>query len=112
MNEAGGKHYGNGCTPWHLQRDMQSWGSVFIDARRTDVIEYLFRKKGDKSKQLDDARKALHNCEEIIKELEKLHDIVQSKVYHFSHTFGPDKHCVRCGKNLEFDDLSKPCPNS
>jgi hypothetical protein len=71
MNEAGGKHYGNGCTPWDLQRSMESWGSLFIDARRTDVIEYLFRKKGDKQKQLDDARKALHNCQVIIEELEK-----------------------------------------
>jgi len=69
--EAGGAHYGKGLQPWDLQRHMQSWGSVFVDARRTDVIEYLFRKKGDTSKQLDDARKALHNVQEIIKELEQ-----------------------------------------
>ncbi len=71
MSEAGGKHYGDGCTPWHLQRSMTSWGSVFLDARRTDVIEYVFRVKGDRSKQLDDARKALHNLQEIVKELEE-----------------------------------------
>lgn len=70
-NEAGGKHYGKGLQPWDLQRDMQSWGSVFVDARRTDAMEYLFRKKGDRSKQLDDAKKALHNVQVIIEELEK-----------------------------------------
>ena len=71
-NEAGGAHYGKGLQPWDLQKDMQTWGSVFIDARRTDAMEYLFRTKGDRSKQLDDARKAKHNCEVIIAELEKV----------------------------------------
>ena len=71
VTEAGGAHYGKGLQPWDLQRHMPTWGNVFIDARRTDVIEYLFRKKGDKSKQLDDAKKALHNVQEIIKDLER-----------------------------------------
>lgn len=79
LNEAGGNHYGKGLQPWDLQLDMQSWGSVFIDARRTDVIEYMFRKKGDKAKQLDDARKALHNCQVIIEELEKEQKITVDK---------------------------------
>ena len=69
--EAGGAHYGKGLQPWDLQRHMPSWGNVFIDARRTDVQEYLFRKKGDKHKQLDDARKSLHNVKEIIADLER-----------------------------------------
>lgn len=63
--------YGNGLQPWDLQKDMLTWGSVFVDARRTDAIEYLFRVKGDRSKQLEDAKKALHNVQVIIEELEK-----------------------------------------
>lgn len=70
-SEAGGAHYGAGLQPWDLQRHTPSWGNVFIDARRTDVIEYLFRRKGDRAKQLDDAKKALHNVQEIIKDLER-----------------------------------------
>ena len=67
------EHYSNGIQPWDLQKHMPSWGSVFIDARRTDAQEYLFRdKKGTLSKRLSDAKKALHNCEEIVKEVERM----------------------------------------
>ena len=73
-NEAGGAHYGKGLQPWDLQRHMPSWDNVFIDARRTDVMEYLFRRKGGPEKWLDDAKKALHNCQVIIEELEKQYE--------------------------------------
>lgn len=50
-------HYATPVTPWCLERHMQSSGSAFVDARRTDVIEYCFRNKGD---LLGDLMKARH----------------------------------------------------
>lgn len=60
-------HYAGAVTPWDLQRCMKSTGNVFIDARRTDVIEYCFRLKGD---LLGDLRKARHCIDEAIKVIE------------------------------------------
>lgn len=62
------KHYSGTVTPWDLERCMQSSGNVFVDARRTDAIEYCFRMKSD---LLDDLRKARHCLDEAINELEK-----------------------------------------
>lgn len=40
-------HYDKPVTPWDLQCHMDSSGDLFIDARRTDIIEYAFRIKSD-----------------------------------------------------------------
>jgi len=60
-------HYSGLVTPWDLEKCMQSSGSVFIDSRRTDAIEYCFRMKGD---LLGDLIKARHCLDEAIKVLE------------------------------------------
>lgn len=56
-----------GVTPWDLQRNMQSTGNVFADARRTDAIEYAFRIKDD---VIGDLRKGAHCLLEAAAELE------------------------------------------
>jgi len=53
-------HYDKPVTPWDLQQHMETMGSVFIDARRTDVIEYAFRVKGSLVDQIADLEKAAH----------------------------------------------------
>lgn len=70
--EIGGTHYQQGIktSPWDLQRVMESSGSPFTDARRADVIKYVFRKKGDTAKMLEDHRKAMHCLSAAILELE------------------------------------------
>lgn len=60
-------HYAGKVTPWDLQKCMKSSGNAFVDARRTDAIEYCFRMKDD---LLGDLKKARHCMEEAIKELE------------------------------------------
>jgi hypothetical protein len=62
-------HYDKKVSPWDLEKCMESSGNAFVDARRTDIIEYAFRNKGD---MIGDLRKAMHNCEEAIKVLEAL----------------------------------------
>ena len=61
------EHYAGKVTPWDLQKCMKSSGNAFVDARRTDAIEYAFRIKDD---LLDDLRKARHCLDEAIKVLE------------------------------------------
>jgi hypothetical protein len=63
-------HYNKPIQPWDLEKHMESSGSVFVDARRTDAIEYAFRIKGSKEDQLNDLRKAIHCLQEAIKVLE------------------------------------------
>jgi hypothetical protein len=66
------KHYQGKVQPWDLQRGMKSWGSVFIDSRRTDAMEYLYRDKvGTVEQRLSDAKKALHCIEEVVLALEE-----------------------------------------
>jgi len=60
-------HYAGQVTPWDLQKCMQSSGNAFVDARRTDAIEYCFRMKDDLP---SDLKKAKHCIEEAIKVLE------------------------------------------
>jgi hypothetical protein len=60
-------HYAGVVTPWDLQRCMASSGSAFVDARRTDAIEYAFRIKED---LLGDLKKARHCLEAAIEFLE------------------------------------------
>lgn len=62
-------HYDGAVTHWDLERCMKSSGSAFVDARRTDGIEYLYRIKDD---MLGDFRKAKHCIEAAIEELERL----------------------------------------
>ena len=62
------KHYDKPVTPWDLERHMESSGNAFVDSRRTDAIEYCFRKKTD---MLDDLRKARHCLDAAIVELER-----------------------------------------
>lgn len=50
-------HYDKKVQPWDLERVMESSGNAFVDARRTDAIEYCFRMKGD---LLGDLLKARH----------------------------------------------------
>lgn len=47
---------------------MESSGSAFVDARRSDAIEYCFRIKDD---LLGDLKKARHCIDVAIVELEK-----------------------------------------
>ncbi len=64
-------HYqptGSGPTPWDLQKTMQTSGSCFVDARRTDAIEYCYRVKDD---MLGDLRKARHCIDEAIAHIEQ-----------------------------------------
>jgi len=50
-------HYDKPVSPWELERSMESTGNAFVDARRTDAIEYAFRLKGDLQ---GDLKKAIH----------------------------------------------------
>lgn len=61
-------HYDKPVTPWCLQKHMESSGNAFVDARRTDAIEYCFRMKGD---LLADLKKARHCLEAAIEEIER-----------------------------------------
>lgn len=75
--QQGGNHYGNGLQPWDLQRDMPSTGDVFLDGRRTDVLEYVFRiKHGPDESGLQgvrrDAIKAMHNLQAMIARIDEL----------------------------------------
>lgn len=78
--QVGGNHYGKGLQPWDLQCHMLGTGDVFIDARRTDVMEYVFRIKapleGGQNATLDgvcaDALKAIHNLQAIIARCDQL----------------------------------------
>lgn len=65
--QVGGTHYGT-LQPWDLQRVMKSWGNLFVDARRCDVMKYIFRKKSD---PLEDLKKARHCLDAAIAEMEK-----------------------------------------
>lgn len=60
--EIGGTHYQEGVkvSPWDLEKVMETSGSAFVDSRRSDVIEYAFRKKGEPSDMIQDLRKAAH----------------------------------------------------
>ena len=62
-------HYAKPVTPWDLQRHMESSGNAFVDARRTDAIEYCFRMKED---LLADLKKAKHCIEAAIEVLESI----------------------------------------
>jgi hypothetical protein len=62
------KHYDKDVDPWDLERCMDSSGNAFVDARRTDVIEYCFRIK---ESLLEDLKKARHCLDAAIEELEK-----------------------------------------
>lgn len=61
------KHYDKPVTPWDLERHMESSGNAFVDARRTDAIEYAFRVKDD---LLGDLKKARHCLDAAIQVLE------------------------------------------
>lgn len=62
------KHYAKPITPWCLEMHMESSGNAFVDARRTDAIEYCFRMKED---LLGDLKKARHCIDAAIKVLER-----------------------------------------
>ena len=64
-------HYDKPVTPWDLQAHMDSTGSAFADARLADVIEYVFRTKGDRLVKLEDLRKAQHCLAAAIDNLEE-----------------------------------------
>lgn len=61
------KHYAKSVQPWDLEREMESSGNAFVDARRTDAIEYCFRKKDN---MLEDLKKARHCIDAAIEHLE------------------------------------------
>ena len=50
-----------------LEEHMESSGNAFVDSRRSDGIEYLFRIKDD---LLSDLKKARHCIDEAIRVLE------------------------------------------
>lgn len=65
-------HY-QGVQPWDLQRAMKPSGSVFVDARLADVLEYVARwnrKHETRAAQLEDLRKAAHCLQAAISEIE------------------------------------------
>lgn len=64
-------HYDKAIQPWDLQRCMESSGNLFVDARRTDVIEYAFRMKGDRKQLRDDLLKAIDCLKASVEELER-----------------------------------------
>lgn len=72
------KHYqrpGNKLQPWDLQLEMESSGSVFVDARRCDAMRYLFRVKDNLK---EDLAKAAHCLQAAVEELERLaHPMVE-----------------------------------
>lgn len=49
---------------------MKSCGVPFVDARRTDIIEYAFRLKGGEEGLIADLKKAKHCCEAALELLE------------------------------------------
>lgn len=61
-------HYAGEVTPWDLEKCMKSSGNAFVDARRTDAIEYAFRIKDDLR---GDLIKARHYLDEAIKVLSR-----------------------------------------
>jgi len=61
-------HYNKGVQPWDLERVMESSGDAFVDARRTDAIEYCFRKKDN---MLEDLQKARHCLDAAIEQMKK-----------------------------------------
>ena len=69
--EIGGTHYNQGVStsPWDLQREMKTSGVPFVDARRADIIKYVFRVKGSKDNMLMDLNKAKHCIESAIEVL-------------------------------------------
>lgn len=69
MNPIVPSHYDKPVTPWDLERHMDTSGHAFVDARRTDAIEYAFRIKDD---PLEDLRKARHCLDAAIEFLELL----------------------------------------
>ena len=61
-------HYAGSVTPWDLERCMVSSGDAFVDARRTDAIEYAFRIKEDLAADL---RKAIHCLQAAVEKFEQ-----------------------------------------
>lgn len=61
-------HYAGTVTPWDLQKCMRSTGDAFIDARRTDAIEYAFRLKDNPR---EDWQKAIHCLQAAIDHFDK-----------------------------------------
>jgi hypothetical protein len=62
-------HYAGAVTPWDLQKCMQSSGDAFVDARRTDAIEYAFRLKDNLE---EDLGKAIHCLQAALERLNAL----------------------------------------
>ncbi len=92
-------HYDKPVTPWDLELHMESSGSAFVDARRTDAIEYAFRKKDN---MLEDLKKARHCLDSAIQELARLHPplVFKDKT---SPCMGGN--CVDCGAPLVARDF-------
>lgn len=63
-------HYAGVVTPWDLEKCMKSSGNAFVDARRTDAIEYAFRVKGGRGDMILDLKKARHCLDEAVRVLE------------------------------------------
>lgn len=73
-------HYAGKVTPWDLQKCMTSSGNAFIDARRTDAIEYAYRMKGGALRE--DLVKARHCLSEAIAVLDGQQSVIgQSMSY-------------------------------
>ena len=74
MSDPRPAHYAKPVMPWDLQEHMDSSGDVFIDARRTDIIEYAFRIKGSRHEQKHDLEKVISNAKAAIARMEKLNN--------------------------------------
>jgi hypothetical protein len=67
------EHYDKPVTPWDLELYMETSGNLFVDARRTDIIEYVFRIKED---PIEDLKKARHCIDVAIQQLEASHGTI------------------------------------
>lgn len=70
-------HYKTPVSPWDLQEHMHSSGNAFVDARRADVIKYIF---SDKTDLLEDLKEAKHCIEAAIRVCAK-HKSAQNNTY-------------------------------
>lgn len=84
------KHYDKKVQPWDLERCMESSGDAFVDSRRTDIIEYVFRKKDN---MLEDLKKARHCLDAAIERMES-----NEQQFQVATCASPDTRCGKCGE--------------
>jgi hypothetical protein len=95
-------YYAGKVTPWDLEKCMQSSGSAFVDSRRTDAIEYVYRIKDNLLEDLHKARHCLDEAIEVMEAKPKVsaaslgglyfdHGVLKSSGEHCSTSLGTQK---------------------